>query len=250
MTLRQDLRYAVRQLIRSPGFTAVAVLTLSLGIGANTAIFSVVNAVLLRPLPYPEPSRLVKLEERRANGAPNTVSYPNFLDWRKDGALGSMALFRPLAFNVGGDDRPERVAGALVSADYFRDYVPDFPWIAGNRDRFLLPVPDPSGVGVTVEPRVMPIPFESEISRKMEEHELLANSRGGRSSGGVRVHSLRLPSYIVAVEAIFGAESERLTIRHDAGASPAPYVAGTLLAARKVGGVKGLVRGLDRLLFG
>jgi hypothetical protein len=62
----------------------------------------------------------------------------------------------------------------VVSADYFRDYVPDFPWIAGNRDRFLLPVPDPSGVGVTVEPRVMPIPFESEISRKMEEHELLA----------------------------------------------------------------------------
>jgi len=72
----------------------------------------------------------------------------------------------------------------------------------------------------------------------------------GADIGGTRVHSLRLPSYIVAVEAIFGAESERLTIRHDAGASPAPYVAGTLLAARKVGGVKGLVRGLDRLLFG
>ncbi|HEY7505021.1 MAG TPA: ABC transporter permease [Gemmatimonadales bacterium] len=119
-SLRQDLRYAVRQLFRSPGFTAVAVLTLSLGIGANTAIFSVVNAVLLRPLPYPEPSSLVKVEERRPNGAPNTVSYPNFLDWRTDGALGSIALYRPLAFNVGGADRPERVAGALVSADYFR----------------------------------------------------------------------------------------------------------------------------------
>jgi 4-hydroxy-tetrahydrodipicolinate reductase len=72
----------------------------------------------------------------------------------------------------------------------------------------------------------------------------------GAEIGGTRVHSLRLPSYIVAVEAIFGAESERLTIRHDAGNSPAPYVAGTLLAARKVGGVNGLVRGLDRLLFG
>jgi 4-hydroxy-tetrahydrodipicolinate reductase len=60
---------------------------------------------------------------------------------------------------------------------------------------------------------------------------------------------MRLPSYVIAVETIFGAESERLTIRHDAGTSPAPYVAGTLLAARKVGGVKGLVRGLDRLLF-
>lgn len=62
----------------------------------------------------------------------------------------------------------------VVSADTFRDYVPRFPWIAGNRDRFLLPVPDPEGCGVTVRPRVMPIPFESEISRKMEEHELLS----------------------------------------------------------------------------
>jgi putative ABC transport system permease protein len=117
---RQDLRYAVRQLIRSPGFTAVAVLTLGLGIGANTAIFSVVNTVLLRPLPYPEPSRLVSVTERRPNGAPGSVSYQNFLDWRKDGALESMALFRTQSFNVGGADRPERVAGALVSAEYFR----------------------------------------------------------------------------------------------------------------------------------
>ena len=72
----------------------------------------------------------------------------------------------------------------VVSADSFRDYVPRFPWIAGNRDRFLLHVPDPSGTGVTVEPRVMPIPYESEISRKLEEHELLAmglyDRRGGK----------------------------------------------------------------------
>ncbi|HEY9506595.1 MAG TPA: ABC transporter permease [Gemmatimonadales bacterium] len=118
--LRRDVRYAVRQLIRSPGFTAVAVLTLGLGIGANTAIFSVVNAVLLRPLPYPEPSRLVDVAERRPIGTTNAVSYQNFLDWRKDGALESMALLRTQSFNVGGADRPERVAGALVSADYFR----------------------------------------------------------------------------------------------------------------------------------
>ena len=71
----------------------------------------------------------------------------------------------------------------------------------------------------------------------------------GAEIAGSRVHSMRLPGYVIAVETIFGAESERLTIRHDAGTSPAPYVAGTLLAARKVGGMKGLVRGLDRLLF-
>jgi putative ABC transport system permease protein len=120
VTFRQDLRYAIRQLIRAPGFTAVAVLTLGLGIGANTAIFSVVNTVLLRPLPYPQPSRLVSVTERRPNGAPGSVSYQNFLDWRKDGALASMALFRTQSFNVGGADRPERLAGALVSAEYFR----------------------------------------------------------------------------------------------------------------------------------
>lgn len=71
----------------------------------------------------------------------------------------------------------------------------------------------------------------------------------GADIAGTRVHSLRLPGFVIACEAIFGAESERLVIRHDAGTSPAPYVAGTLLAARKVGGVTGLVRGLDRLLF-
>ena len=115
-----DLRYAWRQMARSPGFAVVAVLTLGLGIGANTAIFSVVNAVLLRPLPYPEPSNLVDVAERRPNGAPNVVSYPNFLDWQKAGALESMALCRTLWLNIGGAERPERIVGALVSAEYFR----------------------------------------------------------------------------------------------------------------------------------
>jgi putative ABC transport system permease protein len=118
--MRQDLRYALRQLFRAPGFTAIAVLTLALGIGANTAIFSVVHAVLLRPLPYAEPSRLVSVAERRPNGAANVVSYPNFVDWRKDGSLEALALSRTLSLNVGGGEGPERIPGALVTADFFR----------------------------------------------------------------------------------------------------------------------------------
>src|SRR5882762_7018606 len=92
-----DLRLAWRQLIKSPGFTATAVLTLALGIGANTAIFSVINGILLRPLPYPEPDRLVTLWERSPQRGieQERVSGPNYLDWRAQNTVFSDLTVSP-----------------------------------------------------------------------------------------------------------------------------------------------------------
>jgi hypothetical protein len=79
----QDLRYGARMLMKNPGFTLIAVLTLALGVGANTAIFSVVHALLLRPLPYHEPDRLVQLTNKTSRARRSGISYPNYGDWRE-----------------------------------------------------------------------------------------------------------------------------------------------------------------------
>jgi putative ABC transport system permease protein len=121
-TLIQDIRYGLRQLRRNPGFTAIAVITLALGIGANTAIFSIVNAVLLRPLPFQDPARLVAIWEADERDASNIgpASYPDFFDWQAQNRVSKqMASFRPYSFTLVGTGRPMHLSGAIVSANLF-----------------------------------------------------------------------------------------------------------------------------------
>jgi putative ABC transport system permease protein len=119
-TLMQDLRYAARTLGKSPGFTAIAVATLALGIGANTAIFSVVHAVLLRRLPYPEPDRLLVMRERHIHHCCTGVAWPTFLDWRaQTHSFSELAGFRTDHAMLSGAGEPEMLRSAQVSAEFF-----------------------------------------------------------------------------------------------------------------------------------
>jgi putative ABC transport system permease protein len=117
--LLQDIRFGLRMLGKNPGFTAVAMLTLALGIGANTAVFSVVSAVLLRPLPYKEPSRLVVLNETTPKVGDVSVSYPNFFDWRAAShTFSQMAAVRSIDLNLAGVTQPENISGDAVSPNF------------------------------------------------------------------------------------------------------------------------------------
>ena len=135
ITLTQDLKFAARMLVKSPGFTLIAILTLALGIGANTAIFSVVNAVLLRPLPFKNASQLVVLRETYKNVGNVSVSYPDFLDWRRQAhSFAAMAAIQYRGFNLSGVAQPENIGGYAVSPNFLallgvhpvvgRDFLP------------------------------------------------------------------------------------------------------------------------------
>ncbi len=123
--LLQDLKYAVRMLAKNPGFTFVAVLTLGLGIGANTAIFTIVNAVLLNPLPVTDASRLFQLDttDRKTtvalgNATRLGVSYPNYQDYQSQSdVFSSLAAFQPTALTLSGGEKPKLLQGSLVTAN-------------------------------------------------------------------------------------------------------------------------------------
>src|SRR5881227_1443188 len=118
-----DLTFALRQLRKSPGFTFVAVLTLALGIGANTAIFSIVNAVLLRPLPYPDADRIMVLNESSGPGQDYSVALPDYFDWQKENKVFKhLAATHKESRNLSGIPGrvPERVSCAAVTRNFFK----------------------------------------------------------------------------------------------------------------------------------
>ncbi|HMB78749.1 MAG TPA: ABC transporter permease, partial [Vicinamibacterales bacterium] len=120
--LIQDLRYAARTFRRSPGFLLLTVVTIAVGVGANAAIFSIVNAVLLRPLPFPRADDLVLVSDDNRQTKQNNfdASPANFLDWRvRQHSFTAMAAFRQATFGLSTAAHPERVAGAIVNATFF-----------------------------------------------------------------------------------------------------------------------------------
>ncbi len=146
--LKQDLRYALRQLRSHPGFTAVVLLTLGLGIGANTAMFSVVDAVLLRPLPYPEASRLVLLQGHKEGIGNEAASVPDFLDWKAQSrSFSGMTAFAGASLNLAGSEGrpPERLIAARVTSDFFRTLG-----VGPSPGRGFTPEEDRAGAGKVV----------------------------------------------------------------------------------------------------
>jgi putative ABC transport system permease protein len=137
----RDIRFGLRMLAKNPAFTAVAVLTLALGIGANTAIFSVIDAALLRPLPYPNADRIVVLYQLDQDKQTDTPAPADFLDFqRQSSSFAHLAAHRGLPFNLSGNGQPERVEGAVVTSDFFAALG-----VQAVRGRTIQPDLDPPG---------------------------------------------------------------------------------------------------------
>lgn len=120
LTLWQDLRYGFRMLLKNPAFSLIAITTLALGIGANTALFSVINGVLLNPLPYPRADRIIALYSKTVEFSRSSISYPNFLDWQRDNkSFASLAAYRSDSLNLTGQGEAERLRTAMVSWTFF-----------------------------------------------------------------------------------------------------------------------------------
>lgn len=142
----QDLRYGVRTLRKSPGFAVVSMLTLALGIGANTAVFSVLNGVLLQPLAYPDAQRLLRIDETTAEFSQTSISYPNFLDWQREArSFSGIGVYRSDDLNFTGAGEPEQLSGEYVSASLFR-VLGVTPLIGRN----FLPQEDRTGAACSV----------------------------------------------------------------------------------------------------
>jgi putative ABC transport system permease protein len=136
-----DLRHAIRLFRNDPGFSAVAIATIALAIGANTAMFSFVNGMLLSPLPYPESDSIVRVLEKLPNGAPNNISTLNYLDWaNQNGVFEYMAAEAGWRATLTGGNEPVSIRGALVSAHYF-----DIFGVVPAMGRTFLPEDDQPG---------------------------------------------------------------------------------------------------------
>lgn len=137
----QDLRYGIRMMVKRPGFTLIAALTLALGIGANTAIFSVFNAVLLKPLPFPESQQLIDLAETFKPNGFGSVSVPTLEDWKNQNTVfAGISAYSFTSFNLAGDDNPQRIPGLNVNANYF-----DLLGVKPTLGRGFLPGEDRTG---------------------------------------------------------------------------------------------------------
>jgi predicted permease len=141
----QDFKYSLRMIAKNPVFTGVVLLTLALGIGANASLFSVVNGVLLNPLPFPEPDQLITLHQSKPNFATGAIPYPNFLDWQKQNqTFAAMSISRGTGFSLIGAGETERVTGRWVSAVFFTVHgikpVLGRDFVAGEDERGAEPV--------------------------------------------------------------------------------------------------------------